>query len=671
MATIFPDVERMSVVFASQAEQDVYELAKKLSDSWRVYYSCTLSTKESEGGIKEGEIDFIFYHPHYGVIVVEVKGGRISLDGATGQFYSENRHGRSFAIRNPFQQAIAFRNRFVRFLRQNDVQVPVSHAVCFPQVNENEFPTHVNIEPATLLGRHRLSNMEVSLPVIAKSFHSDSFLNFDDVAEKLDALLVGATFKSRPLLREYIDSQEARVQEIDALHEVLISPVTGVSRLGVEGDAGTGKTLIATGLAKHFAALDQRVIILVSSPLLAGHLQNEVGENIVVKTFQEFSSSYGVNLLVAPSDFDKGADHWIQYEAPERLRQAIAAQPNRYDVLLVDEAQDVQPFWWVALEALLDDVQTSRLYVFFDRGQGVFGGGEGQQAFHPEDVLPVPHNYISLGKNYRNTSEISQFARSFKRGKQGADGLGGASNSERVGYHPSIIGYRDPNDAVTKLNHLVKRLTVELGIREEEIVVLSARAPDSRESILSQQSKIGGLNVTRITAEGVRSRQLVNPGELGVATVAAFKGLEAKIVIAVNFSEHKMSLDNPIMSSLAYVALTRAKHMLYVLLQEDDDKYHKFVDAASRIRSGGSMVLDAEDRPGEYTGRIVHFNPSRLAVLEMLTGEDLGKTVIALPQDMERSGVESFKSSQLVRFRIRAEGGIATAINLSLVTEEI
>ncbi|MCX6119262.1 MAG: NERD domain-containing protein [Proteobacteria bacterium] len=663
MAIIFPDVNRISVVFASSAEETVYQLSVGLPDPWRVYYSCTLSMKESDSGIKEGEIDFVFYHPSYGVIVVEVKGGRISLDGATGQFYSVNRNGRSFAIRNPFQQAIQFRNRFVRFLRGHDINVPVSHAVCFPQVDENEFPPHVNIEPATLLGRVRLQNLAESLEKIVKSFHSSDFLKFQDVSNRLDDLLVGSTFKSRPLLREYMDEQEAKVTEMDQMHESLVSPFTAVQRLGVEGEAGTGKTLLATSLATTFINEGKKVLMLVASPLLASHIRGTVNDGIEVSTFQELAGSYGVNLLVAPSDAVKAGDDWIQYEAPERLRQAIEKKSGRYDVLLIDEAQDVQPFWWVALEALLLNRETSKLYVFFDRDQGVFGGGEGAHEFRPEDVLPVPTNYVVLSKNYRNTSEIVQFARPFKRGQNRM------AVSDRPGYQPNLLTYKNTEEALSQLNHLVHRLHFDHGISENEIVILSARAPESRESILAGQDKIGGLKMVRVTPDAVRNGRLANDGEIGVATIASFKGLESKIVIVVNLSEHKMGVENPIMSSLVYVAFTRAKHMLYVFSRDDDEKNRLFADAAKSIKAGGSIVLDSAERIGEYTGKVVHFNPSRLTVIEMTTGEEVGKNVLLLAQDLERSGIQVLKKDQEIKFRIKNEGGVATAVSVGNIEE--
>jgi cold shock CspA family protein len=157
---------------------------------------------------------------------------------------------------------------------------------------------------------------------------------------------------------------------------------------------------------------------------------------------------------------------------------------------------------------------------------------------------------------------------------------------------------------------------------------------------------------------------MVKAGEIGVATIAAFKGLEAKVVIVVNLSEHRMPLANPIMSSLTYVALTRAKHMLYVLVREDDEKFAKLSEARTMVMPGGVMVLDSEDRAGEFTGKVTYYNSSRLGILEMMTGEELGKTILVLPHDVERSGLRKLNVDQMVRFRIRSEGGVATATSI-------
>jgi hypothetical protein len=668
MAVLFPDIKNTEVAFASQAEEQVYRLAASLPDPWRVYYSVTLSMKEEGQGVRDGEIDFVFYHPSHGVVVFEVKGGRISLDGQSGKFYSINRHGRSFLIKNPFHQAITWRNRFVRFLRGQNVNVPVSHAVCFPGVDESEFPVHASIEHSVLVGRRGLEHLEQFLSNVVRSFHRDDFLKFADVASDLDRLLIGTTFESKPMLREYIDTHEAMVLESDLMHDILVSPVTGVPRLGVEGEAGTGKTVLAMNLAKHFRDQGASVMYLVSSPLLAAKLASDIGEGIEVRAVQELAASYGISLLVTPSDWSRSHQDYVQIEAPERLRKAVLNGQRRYSVLIVDEAQDIQPYWWLALEALLTNPEVDRLYAFFDREQGIFGGGgeENEKAYHPEETLPVPTNYMRLHRNYRNTRQISQFARGLRRSSQTQI----PAFSDRAGYMPQIIRYTDTEDARRKMNDLVRELTVDLGVHESEIMLLSARAPENKDSVLSGVDRISDLKVVKLTSDRVREGDVSRDGELSIATIATFKGLEAKVVIAFNLSEYNLPAQHPIMSSLIYVAMTRAKHMLYVFVKEGDQKDAALAECHRSVVRGGAMVLNAEERAGERFGRVIHFNPDRAGVIELEAGQgQSGQKILMFGPDLMRSGIENLKRNDELRFRIRTEAGLAFAVDIRRVED--
>ena len=58
MATLFPDSNKTKVIFASGAEQSVYDACRKLSSGWKVFYSCTLSAFEEASGLKSNEIDW-------------------------------------------------------------------------------------------------------------------------------------------------------------------------------------------------------------------------------------------------------------------------------------------------------------------------------------------------------------------------------------------------------------------------------------------------------------------------------------------------------------------------------------------------------------------------------------------------------------------------------------
>ena len=118
MAHLFPDSKKSRVIFASGAEENFYDKCIHLSGNWRVYYSCTLSQMEDREGLKDNEMDFVCYHPKFGIILIEVKGGRIRYDVDRSKWFSMNRHGESFPIKDPFQQVLTFKSRFLRYLRK-------------------------------------------------------------------------------------------------------------------------------------------------------------------------------------------------------------------------------------------------------------------------------------------------------------------------------------------------------------------------------------------------------------------------------------------------------------------------------------------------------------------------------------------------------------------------
>ena len=99
MAKFFPTLEMIDD--APQSERIVLRaLAKALCDDYYVYHS--VSFIEKQQFLKEGEADLVIFHRKYGLLVLEVKGGGISIEN--GQWFSQNNSGK-YAIKNPFDQA--------------------------------------------------------------------------------------------------------------------------------------------------------------------------------------------------------------------------------------------------------------------------------------------------------------------------------------------------------------------------------------------------------------------------------------------------------------------------------------------------------------------------------------------------------------------------------------
>ncbi len=662
MAQIYPDANSSRVVFASQAEEQFYEKCRNLPKSWSVYYSCTLSALEPGRGLLDNEIDFVLYHPQHGVFVIEVKGGQIKYDVSSGEFHSINRHGKSFSIRNPFQQALVWKSRFLRFMKGRGIKVPATHLVCFPNVVESDIVNGAEVEPMLILGRNRLTQLESYLQEVCAKVHPEKYLHFSDVRKSIDLTLKGASYSTKLYLRDYLDNHEMKVKDVETVHETLVTPIAGAQRLAIEGEAGTGKTLLAMILAKHFRNLGKKVLLLSSNAMLNTFLKDQVGEEIEVKTYAELASSYGVELLRRPAQFEGKRDDWIQYVGPERLKEAILASDVRYDVLLCDEAQDVQPFWWESIETVLRDEGESHFYIFFDRSQGVFGSGSAEETFIPEDVLPIDTPYFPLVNNYRTTREISTFSRSFRTGREILQ-----SHSGRLGYVPELVVYEDEQDARHKLKDLLSRLYQVEGLSPQEVTLLSARKPFHDGSILHNHKKLGKHELIHMTPAKVeRWTDKEMQAKTRVSTIAGFKGLETHVGIIVNLSEYNLSITNPIMSSLFYVASTRAKHMLYVMVKKGDDKHIAMKSALEKLDLSGSMTVDRTTIKNEFVGEVMSYNPSRVGWLKVDDSSLGARQIMFFPYDIKKASIFKVEAGMQIKFTPQLEGQTLIASNLSL-----
>jgi hypothetical protein len=667
MALMYPDTSSTRVIFASRAEEVFYEACRNsLSDAWTVYYSRTLSTVDRDSGMKDNEIDFVLYHRAYGVLVIEIKGGRIRHDTQSGKFYSINRYDETFEIKDPFQQALVWKSRFWRVLRNRNIKVPVSHAVAFPSVHESEIEESASITPAIVIGRQKMGSLASALKNLVTHVQPARHLKFDDVTDGLHDILWGKDFTSKLFLKDYLNSHDLRVKDVEVIQETLVQPIAASPRLAIEGEAGTGKTLVALLLARHFRSQGKRVLMLSSNRLLNEYLKSEAGSEVEVKTYIELGESFGVHLLNPPPEFETRREDWSQYEAPDRLVKAITASGQRYDVLLCDEAQDVQPFWWEGIEKVLA-AEDSRFLVFFDRSQGIFGAGGSEHGFVPEEVLPIAQPYFPLVYNYRTTREIATFSRNFRTGSKVMQ-----SHCGRLGYIPEIIVYEDAQDCRGKLGRLFRKLFREEEVSTEDVTVLSARNPKTPESVLKPDDVVARYKMNLLSANRGRSSEsgAARANRVDMSTISGFKGLETPIAILLNVSEYRLPVDNPIMSSLVYVACTRAKHMLYIMVQKDDPKRDAFEAALRAIKNTGGMVLEGSDANFEFVGSVSHYNPDRVGWLTVNDPAFEKSTIMFFPHDVKAAGLDSLKNGDNLRFRPRVEGHSTIATDLKPLAVE-
>ena len=101
-----------------------------------MFYGVAWLARNAKGGARAGEADFVVAHPERGALVLEVKGGEIHRDQATGRWTSVDKGHHPHAIHDPFDQVRASKHALIDKLHEHPVlgreHLPVGHGVVLP-----------------------------------------------------------------------------------------------------------------------------------------------------------------------------------------------------------------------------------------------------------------------------------------------------------------------------------------------------------------------------------------------------------------------------------------------------------------------------------------------------------------------------------------------------------
>ncbi len=514
-----------------------------------------------------GELDFVLVGPR-GVLVLEVKGGGVSCED--GVWYFQNRWGDvNSSRRSPFQQAEDGMFSLKKLLRDDglsegeELGLSFGYGVVFPDVDYDaggvEWPSEV------VLDEHRWRSGG-----LARYIHEleDYWLakNTAAIVPATDDLLDRITALMRPDF-EVVEPAHAVGDQIDSRVRRLtegqyrtLDLALGTKRLLVQGGAGTGKTFLAAETVRREAARGQRVLFVCLSPLLAKNVRQSLHQTAGARV----EALHDIMLEIVrrhgsvPRDYRPGralVDRWFVDRLVPAFQDATAllAEEERYDVLVIDEAQDILNLaYLMALGRLLKgglDGGTWR--IFFDPfNQGaIFGNAE-------EGVLELLRDVATctappLNVNCRNTDPIVLQTKLLT----GAD-VGVAS----TGRGPAVLirQYRSATECAELLRSWLVQLR-ESEIELRHVTILSPRQfQHSAAALLPEEWR------RQIT---VREGTGVTRGETGpitFATVADYKGLENRYIALCDIEDLDSS---PAALATVYVGMTRARVQLWMAVQ--------------------------------------------------------------------------------------------------------
>lgn len=501
----------------------------------------------------EGEADFAILAPGRGLLVLEVKGGQaIGRDGEG--WFSRDHGGQRHPIRDPGAQAQKVLHALKDYLRArrgfplhpDDARfgfgVALPDAIVASDVGP-ELPRAFVVDADDLGGLRAAVERLFDANGIPAGGLDARFAAFAVEA------LAGPFHLVRPLAAR-IAEQEERLVALTDEQVRAFELLADHARVAVRGVAGSGKTLVAMAAAERLADNGLRTLFLCFNAPLSAHLARHA-RGVTVRTFHaqclELAERAGLQARVPAQP----TQPFYEHEAPRLLADALQALPDeRWDAVVVDEAQDFRASWWEPTRALLRDPSAGAFFCFLDPAQDVYGGAPSAA----DGFVQARLDY-----NCRNTARIAAWAGRFA--SVPAKLVPGTPEGDAV--VERVVAEGDEGAMVDAVAAEVRRLVVDERLDPARIVVLSAHGRD-RSAVWRAGSGPDGLP----GAAGVRLVPLdadrAGARAVRFSSVHRFKGLEADAVVLCELRAAGGQGD-----VVRHVGGTRGKHWLAVAAYAD------------------------------------------------------------------------------------------------------
>jgi len=546
---------------ASQAEKRLWTaLKKQLPTGWVAWHSLRVHA----GPGWEGEGDFVIAAPSRGLLILEVKGGQIELQGGRWM-----QNGKPLKL-SPRDQGQRFARTLLHALRIRNTESPPFGVACaFPDVAFSDAPAADGLDGA-VIGERELSWLAESLTSLF-----DRVVPVRPMPHAQDWMSVlhelwGHTWVPRVNLADRIEDSSQRLLGLEQ-EQLLILKVVGENRTAlVEGGAGSGKTVIAHELCARAARDGQTALFLCFTAALArsidrsfaalrkeGHrvyattvrgLAERCLRDARVETTTAHSETAWRDNLMRASDLIlkrlTPAPEPIlpQGSAPTPPQQddALTLEALPADLVVVDEAQDLTEEDAFFVQALADG---RKLWVFRDQAQG-FWSNRGV----PDELFKNAAR-LRLIQQHRNPAPVYKFAALYRdpvsieaEGRTMDERL---SRVTRDADHLrlSLAPTNAEKDLQERVRHEVERLRAE-KIKAHDIAIVSLRGLEA--SAVCKLDRIGTHPVRKADADDAHEHIVVD-------TFLRIKGLERPVVIVVELPHESSRY-----AIRMHIALTRA-----------------------------------------------------------------------------------------------------------------
>lgn len=529
----------------SSAERLLYEaFLEQLDDEYVVFHSVDWTLAGRNGHLEQGEADFVVIHPVDGLLVIEAKGGELMYDPRTRRWTQGGRSGRHELDEDPFHQARDEMHSLVRILEARPGwsrwRPSFGYAVAMPHADYDR-DAHPGAPAGIVIDRDDLDRLQRRVREVMSTWRHEG-RRFGEHGMLAVEQALGAAVEVRTPLKLLFREEDRTIVELTDEQAWTKAFVLNRTRAVVTGPPGSGKTLLATSIARTLAEAGHPTLLTCFNVRLAEHLRASVEgvELLHVAHFHQLCADLAREAgleVPAPTGSDERA--YYEEQLPELLERAARTLGPRYGAIVVDEAQDFRAWWWPALLALHREPDRGKLYLFSDDPQILYEGGE--LPLDPADALPpLPHNL-------RNTRAIAEFVSVFFESGSHA-GLAKGPPGRDV----EVLDYDGEDGLVRTLEVVLTNLIGSEGFALDDVVILTP--PGREKSLLWHRRTIGPYTLSDV----------VEKGTVLWSTVHGFKGLERPVVILAELGErHREDVGRYLR-----VGSSRARNHLIVLATE-------------------------------------------------------------------------------------------------------
>jgi hypothetical protein len=547
---------------ASRGEKLLFQQFKKFEPNKEVFILHSLFSNYHLSSYS-GELDFLILMPGEGIFAVEVKHGYVRRE--QGIWYYRDRNGNERTDeRGPFAQVHntmhsirqLVLNKLSESKREAYRKILWGTGVAFTGMRDESvnfgpeaFDWQVMYKDSVRYPFDYLRNLsrgwheesrhkgwydpERSKPTrdqcwqIVKILRGDFEINYDEFNRMVD---------NRNLIREFTEEQ----------FEVLESARFN-SRCLFQGQAGTGKTVLALELARRKIKDGKKVGLFCYNKRLGESLEESFSKlSQTLNINQSYSGPFYRYLLsnTELSDYrEQGSNEFYAEELPiQFLLDNEYPEEQKFDTIIVDEAQDL-------INEYNLEVFDEMLKGGISNGNWAFFGDLTKQAIYvndPDSAITLLENKASftnvppLRINCRNTRKVA-------RQNTIMTGVAEPAFKPESPEGDSVnIEFPAPNRQLHQVEAAVQSLD-EQGIPLNNVSILApfrysnTILPES--SYLSQKFQEG----------------------LEFSTIHAFKGLENEYIIITGFED----LQSELSQMLLYIGLSRARQKLFLIFRDN------------------------------------------------------------------------------------------------------